>query len=235
MSFIHSKGSIILMKYDRSLLTSVQGSDSRIPKNIYTDRKISVGNLAQINQKFMGGGMSQNWLAIPFFEYYYEANRFEYVVEFGSQKGCLSTYFANLAAITEAFFFETYELFPEVDWNRRETEGVGHWYERLAETSPYINYFHQDVFSKNTQKHIEENIQKFKTFIFCDGGNKVKEFNTYAPLLKSDDRIAVHDWGVEIRIEQIQETLDKYRLVPDEPFAATATDFNTWIMPFKKM
>ena len=224
-----------MTKYDRKLLTGIQGSDPRIPRGIYSDRKISVENLTQINQKFMGGGMSQNWLAIPFFEYYFEANRFEYIVEFGSQKGCLSTYFANLAAITEAFFFETYELFPDTDWNRRETEGVGHWYERLAEISPYINYFHQDVFSDETVNHVKGNVEEYKTFIFCDGGDKAKEFNTYAPLLKPGDCIAAHDWGIEIRVEQIQETLDKYNLMPDAPHAMTATDFKTWIMPFKKM
>jgi len=221
--------------YNKKILTNIQGSDPRIPKNIYSDRKMTVDALAQINQKFMGGGMSQNYLAIPFFEYYFEAHRFEYIVEFGSQKGCLSTYFANLAAITEAFFFETYELFPDTDWNRRETEGVGHWFERLAEISPYINYFHQDVFSEETRNHVISNIEQCKTFIFCDGGDKVKEFNTYAPLLKSGDRIAAHDWGIEIRVEQIQETLDKYNLVPDAPFAMTAVDFKTWIMPFKKI
>ena len=233
---MNAKGSIILMTmYDKKILTNIQGSDPRIPKNIYSDRKMTVDALAQINQKFMGGGMSQNYFAIPFFEYYFEAHRFEYIVEFGSQKGCLSTYFANLAAITEAFFFETYELYPETDWRQRKTEGVGHWYERLAEISPYINYFHQDVFSEETQNHIKENVEQFKTFIFCDGGNKASEFNTYAPLLKSGDRIAAHDWGIEIRVEQIQETLDKNNLVPDAPFAMTAVDFKTWIMPFKKV
>ena len=196
---------------------------------------MTINDLGRINQKFMGGGMSQNYLAIPFLEYYFEAHRFEYIVEFGSQKGCLSTYFANLAAITEAFFFETYELFPEKDWNQRATEGVGHWFERLAEISPHINYFHQDAFSEDTKSHIESNIKEFKTFIFCDGGNKVKEFNTYAPLLKSGDCIAVHDWGVEISMPQIQETLKNHNLVPDDSFALSASDFATQIMPFKKL
>ena len=221
--------------YNKKLLTNIQGSDPRIPKNIYSNKRMTIDDLAQINQKFMGGGMSQNYLAIPFLEYYFEAHRFEYIVEFGSQKGCLSTYFANLAAITEAFFFETYELFPEKDWNQRETEGVGHWFERLAEISPHINYFHQDAFSEDTKSHIESNIKEFKTFIFCDGGDKVKEFNTYAPLLKPGDCIAVHDWGVEIHMHQIKDTIKKYNLEVDHNFAQSAQQFGTWIMPFRRV
>ena len=182
----------------------------------------------------MGGGMSQNYLSIPWFEYYFDTHNFEYMVEVGSQKGCLSTYFANFAGITEKMFFETYELFPDKDWSTREYEGVGHWYEKLADLSPYINYFHDDIFSDSVKEHIIENIAEFKTFIFCDGGDKAKEFNTYAPLLKSGDRIAVHDWNQEIFHHQIEEVIQEHGLEPDEPFATSAQQFHTWIMPFKK-
>jgi hypothetical protein len=32
------------------------------------------------------------------------------------------------------------------------------------------------------------------TFLLCDGGNKIKEWNTFAPHLKPGDVIAAHDW-----------------------------------------
>ena len=183
----------------------------------------------------MGAGMSQNYLALPWFEYYFDAHQFEYIVEFGSQKGCLSTYFANYAGITEKVFFDTFELFPDKDWWSRANEGAGHWFKKLAEISPYVNYYHQDVFSEETVTHVSENIQQSKTFIFCDGGDKAKEFNTYAPLLKTGDCIAVHDWGVEIQMSQIQDTIEKYNLEVDTNFAQSATQFATWIMPFRKV
>lgn len=34
------------------------------------------------------------------------------------------------------------------------------------------------------------------SFLYCDGGNKIKEIELYAPLLKSGDYLGTHDWGV---------------------------------------
>ncbi len=222
------------MKYDKNLLQDVHANSELIPKQMHKEKPLDINDVARINQKFMGGGMSQNYFAIPWFEYYFDIHSFEYMVEFGSQKGCLSTYFANFCGITEQMFFDTFEFAPEGCWYAREYEGCGHWYEKLAEISPYINYFHQDVFSEETKLHVVENISQFKTFIFCDGGDKAKEFNMYAPLLKSGDCIAVHDWNREIGYNQINHTLEKYNLVPDEPSVISAAQFNTWIMPFIK-
>jgi hypothetical protein len=222
------------MKYDRKLINNVHAMSDLIPKQMYKDKPLTLENLVQINHKFMGGGMSQNYFAIAWFEYYFDMHKFEYMAEFGSQKGCLSTYFANFAGITEQMFFETYEMIPEKDWYTREYEGCGHWYEKLAEMSEYINFFHQDVFSVQTQQHLKENISEFKTFIFCDGGDKAKEFNMYAPMLKPGDCIAVHDWGQEIHYPQIAQTIHDHGLVVDEPFATSASSLRTWIMPFRK-
>lgn len=223
------------MIYDKNLLTDVQGSSDLIPKRIYQDKELTIENILSINQRFMGAGMSQNYFAIPWFEYYFDANQFEYLVEFGSQKGCLSTYFANFAGITEKVFFDTFELSPDQDWNNRSVEGAGHWFGKLADISPYINYYHQDVFSDATVNHVSENVKNLKTFIFCDGGDKIKEFNTYAPLLKSGDCIAVHDWHHEISMGDIMHTVRDHGLVVDSLFASSAAKCGTLIMPFKKI
>tara|TARA_R110000765_G_scaffold335359_1_gene425755 strand:- start:18 stop:689 length:672 start_codon:yes stop_codon:yes gene_type:complete len=223
------------MIYDKNLLTNAQGSSDLIAKRVYSEKVLTLEDIARVNQRFMGSGMSQNYLAIPWFEAYFDAHQFEYIVEFGSQKACLSTYFANFAGITERVFFDTFELFPDDGWSSRSNEGAGHWFEKLAELSPYINYYHQDVFSDETVSHVSENIKQSKTFIFCDGGDKAHEFNTYAPLLKSGDCIAVHDWGHEIHQNQIQETMDKYGLEIDTNFSISATQFHTLIMPFRKL
>ena len=66
----------------------------------------------------------------------------------------------------------------------------------------YKNVFDREVFD-----HISDNIKQFKTYIFCDGGNKLRELNLYARLLKSGDRIAVHDWGIEIHPNQGRRTV----------------------------
>ena len=222
------------MKYDKSLLKDIQASSDLIPKQMYKDKEITPQSLSSINQKYFGGGMSQNHFAPAWFEYYFDMHNFEYVVEFGSQKGTLSTYFANLAGVTEKLFFETYELYPEKDWYNRTYEGCGHWFEQLAEISPYINYFHQDAFSEETKNHIMENIEQFKTFIFADGGDKIKEFKEYAPLLKPGDCIAVHDWGMEINDAAILDVAIEHKLSRDGVFATSSINLGTQIMPFIK-
>ena len=231
------------MKYDKSLLFEGHGSYPGIEKDLYIPLPrlpfqktfMELDDLKKINRRFMGGGMSQSYAAIYWFEYYFEANRFDYVIEFGSQKGALSTYFANLAGITESVFFDTFELFPDVAWNQRIHEGCGHWFSKLSEISPFINCYHQDIFTEETFNHVKENMEQFdRTFIFCDGGNKIQEFIMYAPLLKKGDRIAVHDWGLEIGYNSIRQACEENGLVPDEPYVQSALGLETTICPFRK-
>lgn len=231
------------MKYDKNLIFKDHGSFHGIEKNLYTTLPklpfqktfMDLEDLKKINRRFMGGGMSQSYAAIYWFEYYFEAHRFNYVIEFGSQKGAVSTYFANLAGITEAVFFDTFELYPEENWFHRPYEGCGHWFSKLSEISPFVNSYHDDIFSEKTFQHVKENMEELgRTFIFCDGGNKIKEFQTYAPLLKKNDRIAVHDWGLEIGYEPIRATCEQYNLIPDEPYVQSAHGLETTIFPFRK-
>ena len=231
------------MKYDKSLLFEGHGSYHGIEKNLYTFNPklpfqktyMPLEDVKKINRRFMGGGMSQSYAAIYFFEYYFEAHRFQYIVEIGSQKGALSTYFANLAGVTESVFFDTFELYPDAAWNQRIHEGCGHWFKKLSEISPYINFYHQDTFSTESFNHIKENMDQFdSTFIFCDGGDKIKEFQMYAPLMKKGDRIGVHDWGLEIGWNSIEQTCKKYDLIPDEPYINSALQLETTIAVFRK-
>ena len=73
----------------------------------------------------------------------------------------------------------------------------------------------RDVFKKETVVEINQLLGMPGTsIIFCDGGNKHREFVQFAPGLKMMDYIAVHDWGTEVREEQLQPTIDKYNLLP---------------------
>lgn len=52
-----------------------------------------------------------------------------------------------------------------------------------------------DVFAPASLKLIEHLFSlNVKMFVLCDGGNKEKEWNTFAPFLKPGDVIAAHDW-----------------------------------------
>ncbi len=60
-------------------------------------------------------------------------------------------------------------------------------------------------------------MDKRPTFFFCDGGDKSREFNFYAPYLASGSVIAAHDYGMECRPEDIEDTVTKLKLEPIQP------------------
>jgi hypothetical protein len=86
--------------------------------------------------------------------------------------------------------------------------------------------FQKEVFGDNVHFHIEnilldpnQNLigllsRPEKKFLYCDNGNKMKEINMYAQYLNPGDFLGVHDWGTEVFIEGIQETVDKENLKP---------------------
>lgn len=203
-------------------------------KPLHGSQPITPNNLFDVCKKFIGGGMSQSYAALYIFEHYIQLNNFNLIIEIGSQKGALSLYFANMAGATEKFLFHTYEINKHEFWYDRAEEGVGHWFEKLEAISPYISSFEEDIFSDAAVQRISNLMKDHRALIFCDGGNKIREFNLFAPMIKKDDRIMVHDWPHEIAEQHIKQTLDRENIVYDEPYGAWCTTLDTRLMPFKR-
>lgn len=233
------------MNYDVNALCDQYPFNAR-----HSDSEIEGTDICEIGRSFLGSVLSQSYVGVYFLEHYIEANEFQYVAEFGSHAGAISLYLANAAAVSQRFYFDTYELYPQWSWyagsNEHEWEvsdyygwtgwkGCGPWFEQLAQISPFINFYHADALSSDSIDHVSSNILDKKTFLFCDGGNKVEEFNTYAPLIKTGDRIAVHDWDTEIFENQIQDVCDEHSLEPDGHWAEHHYKLGTGIMPFVKV
>lgn len=224
------------MKYDINLVKNKShGNSPDLNPECYRDHPFTLNDLCVVCQRFLASGMAQNYASLYFWEHYQASYEFEYIVEFGSQKGALSTYFANMAAISEKFIFDTFEFNKASAWNNRSQGGVGHWFEKLSLISPYINSYELNVFSDEAFSHVKENVDQFRSLIFCDGGNKVAEFNMYAPLLKVGDRIVVHDWNLEIYYNQIEDSCVSYGLVPDSHWVEINNELGTLLMPFVKV
>lgn len=70
-------------------------------------------------------------------------------------------------------------------------------------------HFHNiDIFSDEGIGLVRDLIKKDgRTILFCDNGNKPKEFNTFAKFLKVNDIICVHDWGDEIHSGHIEQAV----------------------------
>lgn len=99
-------------------------------------------------------------------------------------------------------------------------------------TNPDIDFRLANCFGPALNE-IRELIQSDKrVMIFCDGGNKPHEFNTFSAFLKSNDVIFVHDYwddtlpepynsfpesegwlyGVECKYSEIKQSIQKYEL-----------------------
>lgn len=56
-----------------------------------------------------------------------------------------------------------------------------------------VKYYLEDAFGSDIIKHLITNAKQ-NCLVFCDGGDKIKEFNTFAEFLKPNDFIFCHDY-----------------------------------------
>jgi hypothetical protein len=77
-----------------------------------------------------------------------------------------------------------------------------------------IRYYNEDIFSPISIGRVCYHIQNKACFIFCDGGDKKREFNFYAPIVPPGSVIAAHDWTREIKMEHIEQTVKEQNLIP---------------------
>jgi len=70
----------------------------------------------------------------------------------------------------------------------------------------------RDVFHKDTVAFVSSiiNASDGPVLLFCDNGNKVKEFYLYYPLLRVGDFIQVHDYPVEATPELVKDVSEHY-------------------------
>jgi cephalosporin hydroxylase len=122
-------------------------------------------------------------------------------------------------------FIKTFEIHPSAT------------HESLKAFPETIDLVYDNLFNKSYNELIKpESVKDFiqqdgTTLVICDGGNKVTEFNTLSPFLKSGDYIMAHDYSasrdyfndhiinriwdwLEIMDSDIQQSCDAYELQP---------------------
>lgn len=108
----------------------------------------------------------------------------------------------------------------------------------------YENLFNQSYNELMKPEMVKDFIQQDgTTLVICDGGNKVTEFNTLAPFLKSGDYIMAHDYAesrdyfinhilnkvwswMEINEDDIKNSCDQYSL---QPFMQSELQSVVWV------
>ena len=153
------------------------------------------------NHRFFGLEMAQNALVPALFNRLLEEQQPARVIEIGCCKGGLSHLFALGASLLGYEFF-TYDVRDSLRY-------------------PLAKAHHEtvDIFEIDLGPIITG---YGTTLLLCDGGDKRREFNTFAPLLKPGDIVGAHDlcigdrywaWS-EISEADVQDTCELHRLVP---------------------
>lgn len=108
------------------------------------------------------------------------------IIEIGTQRGGLTLYLA-LWGLRLGVPVYTFDIEPLL---YREVDHV------LAKMG--VQTYDMDVFSEAGVEEIRA-LAKTPTYLVCDGGDKEREFETFAPMLPTGSVISVHDWGTEVQ------------------------------------
>jgi cephalosporin hydroxylase len=95
------------------------------------------------------------------------------------------------------------------------------------------HFIHADIFEPPPSEKANPVTRLFNSMphpllLFCDDGNKAREFNTFVPFLRSRDYIAVHDWGHELKEIDIKQTLPLVEPVFWEDCQAISSKTRFW-------
>jgi hypothetical protein len=133
----------------------------------------------------LGFGLSQNEnidgaLNLLKIELIKEDNYPKNVIELGTYKGGMSFLLKDIFTKSDVY---TFDIGGNCDTERLEKESGA-------------KCFTMDIFSPECEEIVKNLIQKSgQTVLFCDNGNKVREFNLFSGYLKSGDIILAHDYA----------------------------------------
>lgn len=177
----------------------------------------------------LGFVTNQNRMAIPTWSFAMEKYPPFRIVEIGAYNG----------GFTCALGVHAYNIGAKIySFDRQQIPGDK--YRAFADFLG-ISWFQMDCFSAEAIELIKKLVQSPGiTYLLCDGGNKAREINTFAPFLKPGDVVGGHDyflegrhdlWGwTELTKEQVTPTLKEHDF---EPFMQEFFDVAAWLV-FRK-
>jgi cephalosporin hydroxylase len=145
---------------------------------------------------FLGVPLAQTWQDLALWEAFLERYPCASILELGTWRGGMALFLA-LQARWRGAEFATLDL--------HQGGLVGR--ERLEETGARV--LEADLFSFEGQAVVQRLVRELPKplLLFCDDGDKPREWRTFVPLLSPGDRVAVHDWDAEFRLEDCDPPL----------------------------
>lgn len=131
------------------------------------------------------------------------ASNFDTIIELGAGRGGVTTLFLvhALRVNGRVYAFDTHH------------EPGAALYRKLKKLTRSIHH-KMDVFSDEAHGLISDYVKRGRVLLYCDNGNKRREFNTYAPLLKQNDVVMAHDKNQEIFWSEIADTINAEGFIP---------------------
>lgn len=157
---------------------------------------------------FLGKGIAQTKEAIPLWESLVSSHRPARIIELGTGGGMFSCYLKLLCIQFDAEF-HTFDNHPLTETSVSHLLDLRSSFEML------------DIFV-NEEKIAGLIKRDGLTIMFCDDGDKIREFNMFTKYLKTGDIISAHDWGVEISNQDVVESLIDLSYLPLNEFLEVA-------------
>lgn len=190
-----------------------------------TFKKEYNADIGFVRCSFLGRPMTVSFASLFLFEKLLLEYPFQRIIEFGTWRGTLSLYLL-LYSLSENSEFYTYDIKKFSSYEDEDKKDV------LKESLDFNRHFRQkDIF--NNIEEIKNLIrQTGRSILFCDDGDKKREFNTFVPFLKKGDVVGFHDWTREVQYSDIKETVTNYGL--ELVFEMECTRDDNLIRFFKK-
>jgi cephalosporin hydroxylase len=150
-----------------------------------------------------GNPVIQTWFDLFFLNEVLTHEKFDVIIEIGTYLGGLTVFF-GMHAVAQDGHVITFDIRPEPEGEPWKTH----------KTMLPITYYNLNVFEPEVMASIENIINDNRVLLYCDGGDKPREFKTFAPMLNTNDVIMAHDKGREIYENQILQTVTQCGLRP---------------------
>ena len=151
----------------------------------------------------------------------------EGIVEIGTAMGALSIYLglwgARLGIPVDTFDHSEFAFQKEHNVDAITAKPI---FDKLG-----VKLHKANVFTDEGHHEVISLLKGKPVYLFCDGGNKAREFRTFAPMLVNGSTVSTHDWPGEIKPSDVEATVKDLGLVPfeDETWGKIATA--TWMKP----
>ena len=153
--------------------------------------------------------------------------KIEGIVEIGTALGALSVYLglwgARLGVPVHTFDHSEFAFQKEHNVDSITAKPI---FEKLG-----IVMHRADVFTSSGYQEVVKAIDGKPIYLFCDGGNKAREFQSFVPRLLPGSIVSTHDWPGEIKPDDVASIVSEIGLVPFEEDTWGKIATATWLVP----